>query len=235
MGAIDDRLRPRRLRGGIRPGPPRPQPDQALTKGIAKPSATEPTLAPKSATAWRAWLEANHARSPGVWLRIIKGGADAAADALTYATALDGALIWGWIDSQKKGIDATAWLQRFTPRRARSPWSKINCARAEALIASGTIETPGLAEIERAKRDGRWARAYQGARVATVPADLAAALARNAKARAFFEALDGANRYAILYRVQAAKKPETRSARVAQFVELCARGETLHPPRRKKT
>lgn len=178
-------------------------------------------------------MKSNHATSPGVWLRIGKTTATGAA--LTYAQAVDGALAWGWIDSQKKGLDAEAWLQRFTPRRARSPWSKINRAKAEALIAAGTIEAPGLAEIERAKRDGRWARAYDGARVASVPADLAAALARDARARAFFEALDGANRYAILYRVQAAQKPETRRARIAHFVELCARGETLHPPRRQKT
>jgi uncharacterized protein YdeI (YjbR/CyaY-like superfamily) len=178
-------------------------------------------------------LKANHATSSGVWLRLAKTARAGAA--LTYARAVDGALAWGWIDSQKKGLDATAWLQRFTRRGTRSPWSKINRAKAEALIAGGTIEASGLAEVERARRDGRWERAYDGARAATVPADLAAALAGNAKARAFFEALDGANRYAILYRVQAAKKPETRQARLAHFVELCARGETLHPSRQRKT
>jgi uncharacterized protein YdeI (YjbR/CyaY-like superfamily) len=199
-------------------------------------SAKEPTLAPKSATAWRSWLKANHAKSAGVWLRIPKNvEKTAAGSALSYAEALGGALTWGWIDSQKKGLDATAWLQRFTPRRPRSPWSKINRAKAETLIADGTMEAPGLIEVERARRDGRWASAYDGARVATVPADLASALARNAKARAFFEALDGANRYAILYRVQSAKKPETRAARILQFVGLCARGETLYPARTPKS
>ena len=193
----------------------------------------ETTLAPESAAAWRAWLKTNHTAPSGVWLRL--GKTEKAGAALTYAQALEGALAWGWIDSQKKGLDATAWLQRFTRRGPRSPWSKINRAKAEALIADGTIEAPGLAEVERARRDGRWARAYDGARAATVPADLAAALAGSAKARAFFDALDGANRYAILYRVQAAKKPETRRARIAHFVQLCARGETLHPPRRRKT
>jgi uncharacterized protein YdeI (YjbR/CyaY-like superfamily) len=177
-------------------------------------------------------LKANHATSSGVWLRI--GKTEKTGAALTYGQALEGALAWGWIDSQKKGLGATAWLQRFTPRQARSPWSKINRAKAEALIAGGTIEAPGLAEVERARRDGRWERAYDGARAATVPADLAAALASNGKARGFFDALDGANRYAILYRVQAAKEPETRRARIAHFVELCARGETLHPPGRRK-
>lgn len=121
----------------------------------------------------------------------------------------------------------------ITPRTAKSPWSKINRAKAEALLAAGKLEPPGLAELERARRDGRWDRAYDGARVATVPDDLAAALARNAKARAFFAKLDGANRYAILYRVQTAKKPETRAARVAKFVAMCAKGETIHPPRKR--
>src|SRR6185295_2428886 len=108
---------------------------------------------------------------------------------------------WGWIDSQKRALDADAWLQRFSPRRANSPWSKINRTKAEALIAAGAMEAPGLAEVERAKRDGRWERAYDGARSASVPADLATAFARNARARAFFETLDSANRYAILYQI----------------------------------
>ena len=158
-------------------------------------------------------------------------GAAGAAQALTYSEALDVALAWGWIDSQKRALDASAWLQRFTRRTAQSPWSKINRARAEALIAAGTMAPPGLAEVERARRDGRWKRAYDGARTSAVPADLAAALARDDRARAFFEALDGANRYAILYRVQTAKKPETRAERIARFVAMCGRHETLHPVR----
>ena len=132
-------------------------------------------------------------------------------------------------------LDADAWLQRFTPRKAKSPWSKINRAKAEALIAAGTMEPPGLAEVERAKRDGRWERAYDGARTSSVPADLAAALALNARALVFFEALDRANRYAILYRVQTAKRPETRAERIARFVAMCSRHETLHPQRKTKT
>jgi uncharacterized protein YdeI (YjbR/CyaY-like superfamily) len=184
-------------------------------------------LAVATVEEWRAWLAAHHATSSGVFLRIPKQGA------FTYAEALEIALAWGWIDSQKKALDATAWLQRFTPRSAKSPWSKINRAKAEALLAAGKLEAPGLAEVDRARRDGRWERAYDGARAATVPDDLAAALASNARARTFFEALDGANRYSILYRVQTAKKAETRAKRIAELVAMCARGETIHPRRRR--
>lgn len=199
---------------------------------MSSASAT-PLLTPRTAAAWRAWLRAHHARSSGVFLRIPKAAVEAPG-ALTYASALEAALAWGWIDGQKRALDASAWLQRFTPRGPRSGWSKLNCAKAEALIARGEMEAPGLAEVERARRDGRWDRAYDGARAATVPPDLARALARDAKARAFFEALDGANRYAILYRVQTAKRPETRARRIQTFVELCARHETLHPPRKRR-
>jgi uncharacterized protein YdeI (YjbR/CyaY-like superfamily) len=203
------------------------------TKTKARPAGRsdgESVLAPASVEKWQAWLREHHGGSTGVLLRIPKKGA---GSTLTYATALDVALAWGWIDSQKRALDDEAWLQRFTPRTARSPWSKINRAKAEALIASGRMEAPGLAEVERAKGDGRWERAYDGARTATVPDDLAAALARNARARAFFDGLDGANRYAILYHVNAAKRPETRAQRIAKFVAMCAAHETLHPARRK--
>jgi uncharacterized protein YdeI (YjbR/CyaY-like superfamily) len=184
----------------------------------------EPVLSFARAAEWHAWLKANHARSSGVMLRIAKG----ATKSVSYAEAIDAALAWGWIDSRKEALDADAWLQRFTPRTAKSPWSKINCAKAETLIAAGAMQAPGLAEVERAKRDGRWLRAYDGARTSEVPADLAAALARNKKARAFFDKLDGANRYAILYRVQTAKKPETRAERIKRFVAMCAKGERIH-------
>ena len=192
-----------------------------------------PVLSFATARAWSEWLAAHHASSRGVWLKIAKKGANSAS--ITYAEALDVALAWGWIDGQKRALDDDAWLQRFTPRKAKSPWSKINRAKAEALIAAGTMEPPGLAEVERAKRDGRWERAYDGARSSSVPADLAAAFARNARARAFFETLDGANRYAILYRVQTAKKPETRAERIARFVAMCARHETIHPRRQHES
>jgi len=189
---------------------------------------TEQILRFSDAAEWEAWLARHHDRSGAVWLRLLKRK----GSELTYSRALDVALSWGWIDSQKRAVDASAWLQRFSPRAARSPWSKINRARAEALIASGAIQPPGLAEVERARADGRWARAYDGARSAEVPPDLAEALARDAGAQAFFAALDRANRYAILWRVQTAKKPETRARRIEQFVALCAAGKTLHPTSR---
>jgi uncharacterized protein YdeI (YjbR/CyaY-like superfamily) len=199
-----------------------------MSKRVVEKSGTEPVLSFARATEWRDWLASHHATSSGVLLRIPKKGD---SRAITYAGAVEVALAWGWIDSQKRALDAAAWLQRFTPRTAKSPWSKINRAKAEAMIAAGTMHAPGLAEVERAKRDGRWERAYAGARSSAVPADLAAAMDRNPRARAFFEALDGANRYAILYRVQTAAKPETRVERIARFVAMCARGETIHPPR----
>ena len=188
----------------------------------------DPLLALGSAVEWEAWLRANHPRSAAVFLRIPK---KSAGGSLTYATALEAALAWGWIDSQKRALDDTAWLQRFSRRSPQSPWSKINRAKAEALIANGGMEAPGLAEVERAKRDGRWERAYDGAKTSTVPRDLAEALDRNARARAFFETLDGANRYAILYRVTTAKLPATRAKRIATFVAMCAAHQTLHPAR----
>ena len=185
----------------------------------------------RSVAAWNAWLRANHDRSAGVLLRIPKRGASDSA--LTYAAALEGALAWGWIDGQKRALDDTAWLQRFTRRTRRSPWSKINRAKAEALIASGRMQEPGLAEVDRAKRDGRWERGYDGAKTSTVPDDLAEALDGSPRARAFFETLDAANRYAILYRVTTAKLPETRANRIATFVAMCAAHQTLHPARTK--
>jgi uncharacterized protein YdeI (YjbR/CyaY-like superfamily) len=201
----------------------------ASKKSPGAGSSVEETLSFARLAQWQAWLAAHHATSQGVRLKIAKG----AQKGFGYAEALDVALAWGWIDSQKWALDAESWLQRFTPRTAKSPWSKINRTKAEALIAGGTMKPPGLAEVERAKRDGRWDRAYDGARASVVPADLAAALARNKPAAAFFATLDGANRYAILYRVQTAKKPETRTERIGRFVAMCARGETIHPKREK--
>lgn len=192
-----------------------------------------PVLAFATARAWSEWLEAHHASSRGLWLKIAKKGAGAAS--VTYAEALDGALAWGWIDGQKGMFNDVWWLQRFTPRTAKSLWSKINRAKAETLIAAGTMEIPGFAEVERAKRDGRWERAYDGSRSSKLPTDLVAAFARNARARKFFDTLDGANRYAILYRVQTAKKPETRAERITRFVALCTRHETIHPRRQTKS
>jgi len=198
----------------------------APSRRSAEKDDGELLLALESAAEWHAWLRANHARSAAVLLRIPKKSADGT---LTYVAALEAALAWGWIDSQKRALDDTAWLQRFTPRTPKSPWSKINRSKAEALIASGRMQAPGLAEVDRAKRDGRWARAYDSAKTSTVPNDLADAFERNRRARAFFETLDAANRYAILYRVTTAKKPETRAQRIATFVAMCAAQKTLHP------
>jgi uncharacterized protein YdeI (YjbR/CyaY-like superfamily) len=199
---------------------------------VARPKvptdAGEPALA-VTASEWGAWLVRHHATSSGGWPTLTKAGVTPAT--LSYAEALDHALAWGWIDGHKRALDARAWLQRFTPRRPRSNWSKINCAKAEALIRDGRMRPPGLAEVARAKQDGRWAAAYDSPRTSQVPADLEAALATNRRARAFFETLDGANRYAILYRLQTAKKPETRAQRLETFIRMLAKGETLHPPR----
>lgn len=180
----------------------------------------------KSAAAWDAWLRRHHASSRGVLLRIPKGKAQGT---LTYASALEAALAWGWIDSQKRALDEHAWLQRFGPRTAKSPWSQINCTKAEALLRAGRMHPPGAAAVENAKADGRWQRAYASARNAAVPDDLARAFAANPRAQAFFETLDAANRYAILYRVTTPKLAATRAARIEKFVALCAAGKKLHP------
>ncbi len=145
------------------------------------------------------------------------------------AEALEVALAWGWIDAQKRAHDDSWWLQRFTPRGPRSMWSKINREKALALIAAGEMKPPGMAEVERARRDGRWDSAYDSPSRASVPDDLAAALAASPRARAFFATLDSANRYAVLYRVQTARKAETRARRIAQLVAMLARHEKLHP------
>jgi uncharacterized protein YdeI (YjbR/CyaY-like superfamily) len=186
-----------------------------------------PVLAFASAAAFEAWLAAEHERSPGLWLKIARRETGAAT--VTYAEALDVALCHGWIDGQKaKAGEEGWWLQRFTPRRARSRWSKVNREKAQALIAAGRMRPAGLAEVERAQADGRWEAAYAGSRTATVPEDLQAALDADPQATEAFAGLDAANRYAILYRVQDAKRPATRSARIEKFVAMLARGETLH-------
>lgn len=173
-----------------------------------------------------AWLEENAASSDGLWLKIAKKGA--AEPSVTYAEALELALCFGWIDSQKRGFDDQHFLQRFTPRRPRGRWSKINREKCEALIESGAMRPRGLAEVEAAKADGRWDAAYAGAKTAEVPEDLQRELDASPKAAAFFAELDGANRYAILYRLQDAKKPETRERRLDKFVAMLERGEKIH-------
>ncbi|MEV8636621.1 YdeI/OmpD-associated family protein [Streptosporangium sp. NPDC051023] len=180
-----------------------------------------------TAAAFEAWLTVNHASSPGIWLRIAKKVAG--VESLDYAQALDVALCYGWIDSQKKSFDATHWVQRFTPRRARSRWSKVNRDKVAALLEQGRMRPPGLLEVERAKGDGRWEAAYDGSRTATVPEDLERALAGNPAAWEFFTTLDSRNRYAVLYRVQDAKKPETRARRIEQYVTMLAEHRKIYP------
>ncbi|MBX3619870.1 MAG: YdeI/OmpD-associated family protein [Rhizobacter sp.] len=194
-----------------------------------RPDDAPPTLF-KNARAFEAWLKKHHATSDGLWLQIAKQGAR--EPSVTYAEAVEVALCWGWIDGQKKGLDAQHFLQRFTPRRARSVWSKTNVDKVAALIEAGRMQAPGLAQVEAARADGRWAQAYDGARTATVPDDLQAALHAQPKAKAFFATLDAANRYAVLWRVQTAVKPETRARRITQLVDMLARGETIHPVKR---
>jgi uncharacterized protein YdeI (YjbR/CyaY-like superfamily) len=186
-----------------------------------------PILRFASREEWRAWLAAEHATSAGVWLKLAKAGTGIAS--VTYAEALEVALCHGWIDGQKGGFDDEFWLQRFTPRKPRSRWSRINRDKATALIERGEMEPAGLREVDAAKADGRWDAAYEGQRTATVPDDLQRALDANPAAAAFFSTLDGANRYAILYRVQDAKKPETRARRIDKYVAMLAAGEKLHP------
>jgi uncharacterized protein YdeI (YjbR/CyaY-like superfamily) len=173
------------------------------------------------------WLEENH-QSEGVWLKIAKKGAP--EPSVTYVEALEVALCFGWIDSQKRGLDETHFLQRFTPRRPRGRWSKINREKAEALIEAGRMWPGGMAEVEAAKTDGRWEAAYEGQGTAKVPPDLQRELDGNEAAAEFFASLDGANRYAILYRLDEAKKPETRQRRLRKFVSMLERGEKIHGP-----
>jgi len=173
-----------------------------------------------------AWLEVNFEESDGLWLKIAKKGAP--EPSVTYAEALEVALCFGWIDSQKRGLDETHFLQRFTPRRPRGRWSRINRDKAEGLIAAGAMRPAGLTEVEAAKADGRWEAAYEGQRTAKVPEDLQRELDSNQAAREFFAGLDSANRYAIVYRLNDAKKPETRERRLRKFVAMLERGEKIH-------
>lgn len=185
-----------------------------------------PILAFESPAAWAAWLEEHHAGSKGVWLKLAKKGSGIAS--VTYAEALDVALCHGWIDGQKRSHDASAWLQKFTPRGKKSIWSKVNRDKALELIRSGRMRPAGLEEIERAQRDGRWEAAYDSQSKAEVPSDLEEALDRSPKAKAFFATLDSANRYAILFRLQTARKAETRARRLEQFIQMLERGEKIH-------
>jgi len=189
--------------------------------------ANLPVMLFDSPRAWETWLAERHARPEGVWLKLAKKGAEAAS--VSYADALDVALCYGWIDGQKKSYDDTYWLQKFTPRRPKSVWSKVNTAKVEQLIASGRMRAAGQREIDAAKRDGRWDAAYQPQGGLTLPDDLRRALDGRPEARTFFDTLDKANRYAICYRIETAKKPETRRARIDKFIAMLEANEKLHP------
>jgi len=180
----------------------------------------------RSPSQFRKWLARNHRRSEGIWLRIFKKGSGEAS--VTYAEALDEALCFGWIDGQKQRYDDSSWLQRFTRRRPKSGWSKINTQHAERLIKAGRMKAAGQAEVDAAKKDGRWAAAYHSQSQATFPEDFLAALDRNQKAKAFFESLNSANRYAIAYRLQTAKKQETKQRRMEMILAMLDKGEAFH-------
>jgi uncharacterized protein YdeI (YjbR/CyaY-like superfamily) len=176
--------------------------------------------------AWEAWLEVHHASAPGVWLRLAKKAS--ALTSVSYAEALDVALCFGWIDGQVNKLDADSYVQKFTRRGKKSLWSKVNVGKVARLDAAGRMRPAGQAAIDAARADGRWERAYDSPGAATVPDDLAQALAKSKKAQKFFDALDRANRYAVIWRVQTAAKPETRARRIAELVAMLARGEKLH-------
>lgn len=188
---------------------------------------TESPLTFATQKAWEDWLAQHGDASAGVWLRLAKKGAEQAT--LSYAQALESALCHGWIDGQKRAENEEYWLQRFTRRSAKSLWSKINKEKAEALIATGRMRPPGMQEIAKAKKDGRWEKAYTSASNSTVPEDFQRALDANPKARTFFASLNSRNRYALLFRIQNAKKPETRARKIDEFVGMLSRGETFHP------
>lgn len=186
-----------------------------------------PILFFASPQAWEAWLDEHHAQPRGVWLKIAKKGAGIAS--VSYAEALDAALCYGWIDGQRRSYDDSFFLQKFTPRRAKSVWSQINTQKVEQLVAAGRMKPAGLREIEAARQDGRWAAAYQSQKNLTVPDDFLAELDAHPEARAFFETLNKVNRYAICYRIQTARKPETRKARIDKFIAMLEAGEKLYP------
>jgi uncharacterized protein YdeI (YjbR/CyaY-like superfamily) len=186
-----------------------------------------PTVFFASARAWEEWLEANHATSQGVRLKIAKK--DTGIESVRYPEVLESALCFGWIDGRREALDESYFLQRFTPRQPRSKWSKINREKAEGLAAAGRMRPAGAAEVERAKADGRWEAAYESQSRIAIPEDLERELSTRPQAKEFFLQLSSQNRYSILYRLQDAKKPETRARRLAKFVAMLEAGETIHP------
>ena len=176
---------------------------------------------------WEAWLAEHHAESKGAWLKLAKKGTN--IPSVSYAEALDSALCYGWIDGQKGSFDEQYWLQKFTPRGPKSGWSKINCDKVAALMAAGRMQPAGLRQVELAKADGRWELAYDSQSKITIPEDFQRELDKNQAAQDFFKTLNSVNRYAVLYRIQVAKKPETRAALVQKFIGMLARHEKFYP------
>jgi uncharacterized protein YdeI (YjbR/CyaY-like superfamily) len=185
-----------------------------------------PVLPFESERAWEGWLEENHIDSQGVWLKIARKGVG--QNSISYQEALSVALCFGWIDGQKNKFDDRYWLQKFTPRRPKSGWSKINCQKATELIEQGRMRPAGMREVERAKQDGRWDAAYESQSTATIPDDLQKALDANPAVKAFFDQLNSVNRYAMIYRITTAKKPETRRQRIEKFIAMLNDGKKIY-------
>jgi uncharacterized protein YdeI (YjbR/CyaY-like superfamily) len=199
-----------------------------VTDDLSKNAGELPELIVADAAAWRAWLAGHHGDPAGVWLILAKK-ATTRPTSLTYDQALDEALCFGWIDGQVRRRDEATYLQRFTPRRSRSSWSRRNVGIVERLVAEGRMQPAGAAEVTRAQGDGRWAAAYAGPASIEVPDDLAEALAGEPAAMAMFGILTSQNRFAVVYRVGAAKRADTRARRISQYVAMLARGETIYP------
>ncbi len=186
-----------------------------------------PVMTFESQQSWEVWLAEHHADTQVIWLKIAKKATDIAS--VSYAQALESAICYGWIDGQKASFDDQHWLQKFTPRRPKSIWSKVNCDAAMILLATGKMQPAGIRQIELAKADGRWETAYESQSQITIPADLQSELDKNQQAKEFFNTLDSRNRYAVLFRIQMAKKPETRVARIQKFVEMLSKHQKIYP------
>jgi uncharacterized protein YdeI (YjbR/CyaY-like superfamily) len=204
-----------------------PQMKKAAKK-VAKSTRmdSDPILGFDSQKAWEEWLEENHRTSSGIWMRLAKK--TSGIQSVSYAEAVESALCYGWIDGHKRPHSETAWLQRFTPRRSRSMWSQINRDKALALIESRRMKAAGHEEIERARQDGRWEAAYGSPSALKADPEFQKALNKNSRAKKFFKTISAANRYAILWRIQTAKRPETRERRIREYIEMLEKGETLH-------
>lgn len=176
---------------------------------------------------WRKWLDKNHSQQDGVWLKFAKKASGITT--VNYGEALEEALCYGWIDSQTKSLDDKYYLQKFSPRRARSVWSKINVGKIEKLMAEGKMQPAGLAQVEAAKADGRWEAAYHSPANIVMSEDFAKALDKNKKAKEFYETLSKGNKYAILWRLQQAKRPETRERNIKKFIDMLVAGQKFHP------